>query len=167
MMYAHSTKNDGVEIMVVASREQLSADLDVQMTEEDYLAYIQNNILRNDNGWVLITEHHIPADREFRNAWTLRQGTVVIDCSKAKEIQLTKLRAARESSLKQLDIMFMQALEENDAERMAVIVAEKNRLRHITDPLINLDTEGTVGDDFMIQAIQLLGNIAQAERRIE
>ena len=55
----------------------------------------------------------------------------------AKDIHRDKLRSARESVMKQLDVDFMRAVEQNDTEEIQRIAQKKQELRDMTkNPLI-------------------------------
>ena len=73
----------------------------------------------------------IPAERDFRNAWELSGSDITVNFSKAQEITKDRLRAERTPLLAAQDVAFQRALE-SGADTSA-IVAEKNRLRDITD----------------------------------
>lgn len=70
-------------------------------------------------------------DDDFFNAWEQSNGVVTINFTKAQEITKTRLRVEREPLLAAQDILFQRALE-TGADTSA-IVAEKNRLRDITN----------------------------------
>jgi hypothetical protein len=57
---------------------------------------------------------------------------VKVNIEKAKAIHLDKFRAARAPKLQKLDIDFMKAVEANDEEKKAEIVAAKQALRDVT-----------------------------------
>lgn len=68
---------------------------------------------------------------EFYDAWELKSGKVEVSLAKATEITKKRLRAEREPLLQAQDVLFQRALE-TGADTSA-IVAEKNRLRDITN----------------------------------
>jgi hypothetical protein len=70
-------------------------------------------------------------DGDFFDAWEQSRGIVTVNLDKAKAITKNRLRAAREPLLAAQDVAFQRALE-SGADTSA-IVAEKNRLRAITD----------------------------------
>jgi len=70
-------------------------------------------------------------DGDFFDAWEQARGTVTVNLDKAKTITKNRLRAARAPLLAAQDVLFQRALE-SGADTSA-IVAEKNRLRAITD----------------------------------
>jgi hypothetical protein len=58
---------------------------------------------------------------------------VQIDMAKAVEIQRNRIRALREPLLAALDVEFMRAVERGDQAEQARVVAEKQRLRDLTN----------------------------------
>lgn len=72
---------------------------------------------------------------DFYDAWEMNSTSVIVNKAKAVEITKKRLRAEREPLLAKQDVAFQRALE-NGADTSA-IVAEKQRLRDIT----NLATE--------------------------
>jgi hypothetical protein len=56
---------------------------------------------------------------------------ITVNLTKAKELTKQRLRTEREPLLAALDVQFQRALEDNSST--AAIVAEKQRLRDITD----------------------------------
>ena len=71
------------------------------------------------------------ADNDFFNAWELNGETVSVNIDKAKAITKDRLRAERAPLLAAQDVLFQRALE--SGADTTVIVAEKNRLRNITN----------------------------------
>lgn len=70
-------------------------------------------------------------DNDFFNAWELSGGVVSVNLTKAKAITKERLRAERAPLLAAQDVLFQRA-QESGADTTA-IVAEKNRLRDITN----------------------------------
>lgn len=81
------------------------------------------------------TEDKIPPQDEFRNSWTLQGEDIVYDLEKARDLQLDRIRIAREPKLAALDIQYQIADEKDDADQKKAIAAEKQELRDITEPL--------------------------------
>jgi hypothetical protein len=92
-------------------------------------------------GAIIVDTESLPQFDEFVDAWYLNDTIVSVDFSKAQEITRTRLRNERIPLLAAQDILFQRALE-TGADTSA-IVAEKNRLRDITN-LIN--TANTLDD---------------------
>ena len=71
-----------------------------------------------------------PADRHFRGAWTL-DGTVISeDLATAKNIFKDKIREVRQPLLEAEDVVYMKALEADDADAKAASVTKKTNLRN-------------------------------------
>lgn len=68
---------------------------------------------------------------DFYDAWEMDSTSVTVNLTKAKELTKTRLRLERAPLLAAQDVLFQRALE-NGTDTTA-IVAEKNRLRDITD----------------------------------
>ena len=66
-----------------------------------------------------IADDAVPADRTYRNAWTLNGETIEHDMEKARQIQMDRIRRARTAELGKLDSAMSQADE-------AVFVAGKD-----------------------------------------
>jgi hypothetical protein len=100
----------------------------------------------------------LPISREFRDAWVdvTPASTVDIDLAKAKEVQLSKLRAARDSELAKLDKELMIATELGTPTQ--VIKDQKQALRDVTEPLKALEIDG-YNDEAVLQQIRILGNL--------
>ena len=63
---------------------------------------------------------------------------IIIDINKAKEITKDRLRVERKSLLEAQDVLFQRALE--TGEDTSAIVAEKQRLRDITNQVDSMTT---------------------------
>ena len=74
----------------------------------------------------------LPDYDEFRDAWRLRAGKVIVDMDAARELRRKQLRRERAPRLAALDIEAMIADETDDAEEKADIVRVKRLLRDIT-----------------------------------
>lgn len=68
---------------------------------------------------------------DFFEAWEQSEGNVTVNLDKAKQITKARLRLERKPLLEALDIEFQKALEVQ--QNTNNIVAEKNRLRDITN----------------------------------
>lgn len=92
-------------------------------------------------------ESNIPSSREFRDAWTddNPEDTIGINLSRAKNVQLYRLRKRREPALSEQDIEYMRGIEVEDSTGDPSVknaaAAEKQRLRDITNPLKELDPQ--------------------------
>ena len=70
-----------------------------------------------------------PSDRHFRNAWAISGKVIAEDMTKAKEIFKDKIREVRKPLLEAEDVVYMKALEADDATAKAASVAKKKKLR--------------------------------------
>ena len=81
---------------------------------------------------IIVQDYELPqADNDFFDAWELADGEVTVNLTKAKSITKNRLRAERAPLLAAQDVLFQRA-QESGGDTTA-IVAEKNRLRDITD----------------------------------
>ena len=79
----------------------------------------------------IVDQNSLPRDNDFYDAWEMDETTVTVNLAKAKELTKNRLRAERAPLLAAQDVLFQRALE-SGADTSA-IVAEKNRLRDITN----------------------------------
>ena len=71
----------------------------------------------------------VPANRDFRGAWSLSGSVISEDMTKAKEIFKDKIREVRTPLLDAEDVTYMKALEAGDTDAQAASVTAKNALR--------------------------------------
>jgi len=71
----------------------------------------------------------VPADRHFRNAWSLSGSVISEDMTEAKNIFKEKIREVREPLLTTEDANYMKALESNDSDEKVSIATKKQNLR--------------------------------------
>ena len=71
----------------------------------------------------------VPANRDFRGAWSLSGSVISEDMTKAKEIFKDKIREVRTPLLDAEDVAYMKALEAGDTDAQAASVAKKTALR--------------------------------------
>ena len=71
----------------------------------------------------------IPSDRHFRNAWKLNGSVMAEDMTTAKVIFKDKIREVRKPLLEAEDVVYMKALEADDASAKTASVAKKKALR--------------------------------------
>ena len=83
-------------------------------------------------GSIIVEQSDLPNQHnDFFDAWELVNGKVEVNLAKAVELTKARLRAERTPLLAAQDVAFQRALEEGKAT--AAIVAEKQRLRDITN----------------------------------
>ena len=71
-----------------------------------------------------------PSDRHFREAWSLSGTVISEDLTKAKEIFKDKIREVRKPLLEAEDVVYMKALEADDASAKTASVTKKTNLRN-------------------------------------
>ena len=71
----------------------------------------------------------VPSDRHFRGAWSLSGKVISEDMTKAKEIFKDKIREVRQPLLEAEDVVYMKALEADDASAKTASVKKKKALR--------------------------------------
>ena len=84
-------------------------------------------IVDKDGNQIDASTATVPANRDFRGAWSLTGSVISEDLTKAKEIFADKIREARTPLIAALDTDFMKA-QEASADTTA-IVASKQALR--------------------------------------
>lgn len=82
-------------------------------------------------GAIIVEQSALPTANDFYDAWELIDGKVEVSFPKAVELTKKRLRAERTPLLAAQDVAFQRALEEG--KDTAAIVAEKQRLRDITN----------------------------------
>jgi|TARA_R100001463_G_scaffold34226_1_gene75296 hypothetical protein len=71
----------------------------------------------------------MPSDRHFRDAWKLSGSVMAEDMTAAKVIFKNKIREVRKPLLEAEDVVYMKALEADDASAKTASVAKKKALR--------------------------------------
>jgi len=71
----------------------------------------------------------VPSDRHFRGAWTLSGKVISEDLDEAKKIFKDKIREVRQPLLDAEDVVYMKALEADDATAKTNSVNKKKALR--------------------------------------
>jgi hypothetical protein len=87
------------------------------------------NIVDKDGNSINAADATVPSDRHFRGAWTLSGSTITEDITAAKVIFKDKVREARTPLLDAEDVIYMKALEADDASAKTASVAKKKALR--------------------------------------
>jgi len=86
-------------------------------------------IVDKDGNQIDASTATVPADRHFRGAWSLSGSVISEDMTKAKEIFKDKIREVRGPLLDAEDVVYMKALEADDASAKTASVAKKTALR--------------------------------------
>ena len=87
-------------------------------------------IVDKDGNQIDASTATVPANRDFREAWSLSGKVISEDLTKAKEIFKDKIREVRAPLLEAEDVVYMKALEADDADAKAASVTKKNNLRN-------------------------------------
>jgi len=87
-------------------------------------------IVDKDNNQIDASTATVPSDRHFRGAWSLSGTVISEDMDAAKTIFRDKIREVRTSLLAAEDVVYMKALEDDDASAKSASVAKKNALRN-------------------------------------
>ena len=86
-------------------------------------------IVDKDGNQIDASTATVPANRDFRGAWSLSGTVISEDLTKAKEIFKDKIREVRKPLLEAEDVAYMKAMEADDATAKAASVTKKNNLR--------------------------------------
>ena len=86
-------------------------------------------IVDKDGNQVDASTVTVPSDRHFRGAWSLSGKVISEDMTKAKEIFKDKIREVRAPLLDAEDVVYMKALEADDATAKTASVNKKKALR--------------------------------------
>ena len=86
-------------------------------------------IVDKDGNQIDASTATVPANRDFRGAWSLSGSVISEDLTKAKEIFKDKIREVRTPLLDAEDVTYMKALEAGDTDAQAASVTAKNALR--------------------------------------
>jgi hypothetical protein len=88
------------------------------------------NIVDKDGNSIAASDATVPSDRHFRNAWSLSGKTITEDLTASKVIFKDKIREVRKPLLEAEDVVYMKAMEADDATAKAASVTKKTNLRN-------------------------------------
>ena len=86
-------------------------------------------IVDKDGNQIDASTATVPSDRHFRGAWSLDGKVISDDMTAAKVIFKDKIREVRAPLLEAEDVVYMKALEADDADAKAASVTKKTNLR--------------------------------------
>jgi hypothetical protein len=89
----------------------------------------QTYIVDKDGNQIDASTATVPSDRHFRGAWSLSGSVISEDMDAAKVIFKDKVREVRNPLLDAEDVVYMKALEADDASAKAASVTKKTALR--------------------------------------
>jgi hypothetical protein len=127
---------------------------------EDRLEELAAKVVPTKTAYRIISVDLLPSTREFRNAWTddYPGNQIDVETTKAKDIQLAKMRKERESKLTALDVESTRAMEDGDKTALADVKAKKQSLRDATNLLKAYKGTGAATDK-MLARIKELGTL--------
>jgi len=99
-------------------------------------------IVDKDGNQIDASSATVPSDRHFRGAWSLSGSVISEDMTAAKAIFKDKIREVRGPLLEAEDVVYMKALEADDADAKAASVTKKAALRDApaASAITNADT---------------------------
>ena len=86
-------------------------------------------IVDKDGNQIDAASATVPSDRHFRGAWSLNGKVISEDMDAAKVIFKDKIREVRAPLLEAEEVVYMKALEADDASAKTASVAKKKALR--------------------------------------
>ena len=86
-------------------------------------------IVDKDGNQIDAASATVPSDRHFRGAWSLDGKVISEDMTAAKVIFKDKIREVRKELLEKEDVVYMKALEADDADAKTASVNKKKALR--------------------------------------
>ena len=86
-------------------------------------------IVDKDGNQIDASKATVPANRDFRSAWSLSGTVITEDLTKSKEMFKDKIREVRQPLLDEEDVVYMKALEAADSDAQAASIAKKKALR--------------------------------------
>ena len=86
-------------------------------------------IVDKDGNQIDAASATVPSDRHFRGAWSLDGKVISEDMTAAKVIFKDKIREVRAPLLEAEDVVYMKALEADDADAKTASGAKKKALR--------------------------------------
>ena len=89
----------------------------------------QTYIVDKDGNQIDASAASVPSDRHFRGAWSLSGTVISEDMDAAKVIFKDKVREVRNPLLDAEDVVYMKALEADDASAKSASVTKKTALR--------------------------------------
>ena len=93
---------------------------------------ITTYIVDKDGNQIDASTATVPANRDFRDAWSLSGSVISEDMTSAKEIFKDKIREVRKPLLEDEDVAYMKALEADDSAAKTASANKKTALRDAT-----------------------------------
>ena len=90
---------------------------------------VKTYIVDKDGNQIDASTATVPANRDFRGAWSLSGTVITEDLTKSKEMFKDKIREVRQPLLDEEDVGYMKALEAADSDAQVASIAKKKALR--------------------------------------
>lgn len=119
------TVNGNVCVVNPAPAAQLPEE-----TEDQFIARIAAKDVPEGLSFQIVDA--VPADRTFRNAWTVNLGAIEQDMPKCRAIWRDRMRDVRKPKLEALDILWMRATARSDATAASAVESQREQLRNVT-----------------------------------
>ena len=91
---------------------------------------VSTYIVDKDGNQIDASTATVPSDRHFRGAWSLNGSVISEDMDSARAIFRDKIREVRKPLLEAEDVVYMKAMEADDATAKAASVTKKTNLRN-------------------------------------
>jgi hypothetical protein len=159
-IFIYSKPEGGICMGSCDSKEMLEQSKG-PMTEEEYIDHIVGKNTLTAIRFRFINQEDYPKDTYFIDAWcdVTPESRIDIDCTKAKEIELTRMREKRQKEFEALGfpVRLHPELEKS-------VLSDKTRiklqeLRDKTEPLKSLETTGKYNDEDLLNEIKRLGSL--------
>lgn len=96
-------------------------------------AVLEKDVPKGKGGRIVDQASLPNQDNDFFDAWEMDASSVSVNLDKAKELTKTRLRAERAPLLAAQDVLFQRALESATPVDTSDVIAEKQRLRDVTN----------------------------------
>lgn len=102
-------ENNSLSIMTFLTKVRLYNGIEtyvdeVEPTTENIEAEIRKAFGNTALSWQIVDEADIPTDRKYRAAWVLQGNSVVVDMTKAAELEMRTIREKRNELLAASDV---------------------------------------------------------------
>lgn len=141
-----------------ATRMELAALGIVFNNDDEVIAFVAAKDVPQGKSYNVIDSENLPTDKDYRNAWVIKDDKSGIDVSldKAKPLQIDRIRSMRTNVFDSADIEFNKAVEKvlnklmgsnpDDADMIALKAIMQKRQDLRDAPAIDLSDVKTVDD---------------------
>lgn len=112
MRLTYTDPETGIAVIMHAAPKHSLERVLGPLSEENYMAHVIGKSLPAGVKEVIVMSDDWtpPESREFRNAWKIENGQVIVDMPKARDIHRDKIRAERRRNFETLDIAAAKAM---------------------------------------------------------